>query len=372
MSKAIHTRLSIICLGIFSALMLVEGSFRIGALWTPPAPSELYAKSLLYDSSIFSRHVLQPGPREVEIQQSPQIRYRINSLGYRGPDFLEVKSPGRTRVMIYGGSAVFDVTANEEQDWPHKVGRILRERGHGDVEVINAGTPGHASFDNLGTYLTEGHSLGSDYVLLMNEWNDIKSFGNDGSLLRSMKPYDPYHNPFIYSQGAVDGFLAEHVLLYRFIRGSLIISSRSEFNSEGELLRQPGVAGHISARALAQFKLTVASFVDAVRNGGAEAILVTEPHLPRPDNEAVARAKIRYDYVGMSPEVLCQAFDEAEGVVKDLAHQKNVPLVDSSLEMSGREQYFADHVHLTPLGSSTMAVFVADRLELILGHRVGR
>ena len=126
-------------------------------------------KSLQYVPSLFSRHVF--AQRELIATGWTDVKWHINERGYRGHNFAVAKPKGTIRIIFYGGSAVFDPGSPEGKDWPHRVEDILRQSGFPNVEVINAGIPGHASFDSFGRFFAEGHAFDPDYVVLYNAWN---------------------------------------------------------------------------------------------------------------------------------------------------------------------------------------------------------
>ena len=116
-------------------------------------PDELRQRSLRYLPAVFARHVFER--RKIEAVGWGGARWPINSKGYRGRDFTVAKPAGKIRIMFYGGSAVFDSFATDDQDWPHRIEKLLHDQGLTQVEVINAGIPGHASFDAVGRLFSE-------------------------------------------------------------------------------------------------------------------------------------------------------------------------------------------------------------------------
>ena len=126
-------------------------------------PDERRQRSLRYQPSIFARHVFES--RKIDAV-GWGARWPINAKGYRGRDFPAEKPAGKVRIMFYGGSTVFDSFATDDQDWPHRIEKLLHQKGLSQVEVINAGIPGHASFDAVGRLFSEGHRLRPDYLVL--------------------------------------------------------------------------------------------------------------------------------------------------------------------------------------------------------------
>jgi lysophospholipase L1-like esterase len=85
--------------------------------------------------------VLRPGSEG----QMFQSVYRINKLGFRGPEFLFEKGDAY-RIVALGESTTFGQTMNaDDVPWPEVLERLIREELKPDrpVQVINAGVPSY-------------------------------------------------------------------------------------------------------------------------------------------------------------------------------------------------------------------------------------
>ena len=70
--------------------------------------------------------------------------YRTNAHGLRDRD-RSTKTPGTKRVLVLGDSYTWGYAVAEEEAYPHVAERLLKERGHPEIEVINAGIPDYNS-----------------------------------------------------------------------------------------------------------------------------------------------------------------------------------------------------------------------------------
>jgi len=325
-------------------------------------PGERRHLSLRYRPAVFARHILER--REIEAVGWGGGRWPINSKGYRGGDFPVAKPAGKIRIMFYGGSAVFDSFATDDQDWPHRIEKLLHDRGLTQVEVINAGIPGHASFDAVGRLFAEGHHFQPDYLVLYTGWNDIKTFHSPQTLLSRLKPYRELEDPRIHYTGNLDRALCNISRLYLLLRNHYY---RTSLDIGGEGRRPPGdPVDKLSPAALRQYKLNVETFVDLARNIGATPVLVLQARLVHRNNTAEQRDKIRYSYVRLTHPLLCQAFEKIDTIIHEVAADKGVKVIGASSRLNGREEFFLDHVHLNLAGSAALAALVAPELaELI-------
>jgi len=242
---------------------MAEITIRIASKSEYITPEIVKSRSLQYSPALFARHVFPQ--KEVrayaEWANSPELH--INDMGYRGHSFSATKPDGVVRIIIYGGSAVFDPYAPEGGDWPHRVETILKQNGLPQVEVINAGIPGHASFDCLGRLFAEGHDFSPDYLVFSNAWNDIKTFRSGQPLLRQLRPYQDQEDPRLNYQGRMDRFLCEHSQLYVRLR-SRYYNWRLRTNFEGSVPAGDYVSDYNQA-ALRQYRLNQQMFIDLAR-----------------------------------------------------------------------------------------------------------
>lgn len=317
--------------------------------------------TLRYAESPVSRHVLEAAPLDVDLDDGRH--FHVNSKGYRGDEFSWSKPPGVLRIAVYGGSAAFDIYQSEGGDWPARVGRILAERGD-RVEVINAGIPGHTSIESVGRLLAEGHRIDPDFVLFYHAWNDLKYFRDPRPVLRQIRPLRARESIW-RPQGRLDAALGAHSHLYRHLRLRFLLWDR-ELGAEGEVRTPREATDRIAPEQVRQFRLAVAAFVDLVRDIGAVPVLVTQPLLVAPDSSDADRARIHYEYVGLSHEALVGAHAAADRAVREVAAEKHAALIDASAEMTGRADYFRDGVHLSDRGSGALAALVGARLARLV------
>jgi lysophospholipase L1-like esterase len=316
--------------------------------------------SLEYEPSIFSRHVLA---QHEKLARGSNETWPINALGYRGEAFDIEKEPGSVRIVFLGGSQVFDPNASGNQDWPHRVQDLLADAGH-NVEVVNAGIPGHASFDALGRLYSEVWMLEPDYVVLDSCWNDIKYFTQltpSHSLLRNYEPYtgDP-RRECIGGLDCLLGFSEVYLRLrYLYLRKTLNI------DAEG-VMEDSDIQSSFGEIGPEQYRLNVELFVDASRDIGATPILIIQPRLVSPDNSSKEREVIRYDYVSLDHGALVEAFASCDRAIESVSTDKGVDTLDLSSKLSGQADLFSDHIHLTDKGSEVVAQAVAGYLETLL------
>lgn len=354
---------------VASSLLTFLVLFGIGELYRRyTEPYWTLDRALKYSSALFARHILTPGGQSARKRSHPDVTFRINRLGYRGPKIDPEGASVDTRVLVYGGSQVFD-SRSPPPGWPRRVETLLRENGHEGLEVINAGIPGHSTIDAVGKLFTRGHFLNPDVVVLCNGWNDIKRFGRTDFPLHALKPYDRAEDPRRYYRNSLDRFLGQHSQFYTHLRGRFY-SFLSDLGPEGRRVEVASDAAFTDT-AVRQFKLNVRTFVSLARSIGARPILMVQPRLVSANNTAAERERIAYSAVGYDHDDLVRAFGMVDRVLRTVAQHRDVTLLDFSDELTGRGRYFFDHVHFNDRGSRKMARLVARRYRRSFGSSGG-
>jgi len=330
-------------------------------------PDTVRQHSLQYLPSVFGRHRLKPDQAvstsgawgDPANPDGSGRTFTINERGYRGVPITIPKPESTIRIVVLGGSSVFDVNANEGADWPHLVQEFLRHSGHPEVEVINAGVPGHASFDSLGRLYSQLWMFEPDYVVLYHGWNDVKYFPSldpGHPLIAKLTPYDPAADPFQNYRGGLDRFLA-HSQVYIKLRSQYWIH-KLDPGTEGARI-EAGVQAGYGPWGLRQFQLDVELLIEATRAIQATPLLVTESTLVVAANTPDERARIHYEYQGMGHDALVRALQDCARIVRQVGHEKNVDVLDLAGRFNGRGDLFEDHVHTTAAGSRAIAAEVA-------------
>lgn len=366
----LHTFKVLLACGV--AMVCVAAGESLVRVFAPVStPSELLASSLEYFPSYMAGEAF---PAMVQNKIYKGVPYAINRRGTRGPEFALPKPPGTVRVVVLGGSAVFDIYSGEGEDWASLTRKELETRGVRNVEVINAGTPGHSSWNLLGRLASDIWLWEPDYIVFYLGWNDIKYYrwlSPEKTLLHGVKGAGSIRregrllvdNAFLYLRNSLDAAL-EASQLYVFLRTRVLVAFHGALGVEGEI---PYSIVPDKRRSMAsfqagygeygprQFALNLEAMLGLARAMGAKPILFREARmLTRENLGQVQPRKIRNYYNGLDLPTLLAAYEEQEAIQRRLAKKYNLPLLIPS-EIDGRDENFVDQVHTTPAGSHALA-----------------
>jgi lysophospholipase L1-like esterase len=329
-----------------------------------PTTKEVLEQSFSYEPSAFCMYRLATRDHDI-LNPGGTIR-AIQRNGYRGEAFPFQKEDDEIRIVIMGGSFVFDPYADHQKDFPNLLEQRLKHKGFSNLRVINGGVSGHRTSDSMGRLLNEVHLLEPDYVVLCHAWNDIKYFRNltpEYNLLRRVKslnrPSHEHYPPSTFTN------IMENSQIFLRIKTLPLFFNQVRYGAEGRI-PEGEISDKYTDWALRQYKLNIATFVDACRNFGAVPILFTQPRLVALDNTDDDKKHIGYQFSLLTHEALCRAFTDCDSIIKSVAEVKNVLFFDFALYFIGKREYWMDHVHFNEKGSAEAADILSEYFVKLL------
>jgi lysophospholipase L1-like esterase len=314
---------------------------------------EVLEQSFAYEPSAFCMYRLATRDHDI-LNPDGKIR-AIQRNGYKGEAFPFQKDVDEIRIVIMGGSFVFDPYVDFQKDFPYLLEKRLKEKGFSNVRIINGGVPGHRTSDSMGRLLNEVHLLEPDYVVLCHAWNDIKYFRNltpEHNLLRRIKSLNRSSHEH-YPPSTITNIMENSQIILR-IKTLPSFFSKTRFGAEGRI-PEGEISDKYTYWALRQYKLNIATFVDACRNFGVKPILFTQPRLVALENTEEDKKRIDYHYPLLTHKALCRAFSDCDSIIKSVAEEKNAEYFDFATSFIGKREYWVDYIHFNNEGSSKAA-----------------
>ena len=283
-------------------------------------------------------------------------RIRINSKGFVGVEFDDVKPAGIYRVFAVGDSCTF------AGDWDVSYSAFLERMlnvGGRRFEVINAGVEGYNSEYALGRIRDDILKYGPDLVTIYIGWND----------LMKMSPSN------MSSSGRVTwlGAALNHSYLYKGL-------SKVMFANIRPILMPPGLSGEESEfHVFDQFvpvtyEENVAAMVALLRERDVRVLLLTRPTvLTR--NMSSEDLKARHVFFPYFPEAysvprLLSLHTAYNNSLRRLAARLQVPIVDLDEVFDRRDKrtLFWDTMHPSKEGHELIAAALAPRVRELLAQ----
>jgi len=269
-----------------------------------------------YERYSYARGRLELVPN-IQFTTAKGEEFRINSKGFVGPDFTDVKPQGMYRIFALGDSCTFG-DGYWRRAYPAMLEQLLDSADHSRrFEVINAGIEGYDSEYALARLSSELVAYGPDMVIVYIGWNDLMKL-------------DPQNAAAV----------GRHAWLARLMEGSYLIKGYKKllFFYLRPLVIRPKPDGDKSdVHAFDQFvplrfQGNLESMVEALQARRIEPILLTLPtavesHM---SDEELERRHIVFPYYAGSYSVgrflsLQRAYNR---VIRKVALKYAVPLVD--------------------------------------------
>ena len=309
----------------------------------------------------------------------PNARYqqwRLNNLGFRGPDIAPTPAPGTARIITVGASETFGLYESPEKEYARQLEDSLRARAatacgtHPPViEVANAALPGMA---------TPSMAVALDQVIRAAAPNVIVLYPSPGFYLNPRGPL-----PTFGPAGADSSLPFANALRFRvatraarqaraIVSGPLraqvrrIVLKRSIKRWENSRFTS------VPPDRATQFDEDLRRAIGVARSTGAQVVLMGHANATMEagfSDQTLLEAWV-YQFPRATGEVLRTFHARAFELEREIARDSGVVFVDLPAALSGREKSaFADFVHFTDAGAAMVAATLADTVLPLLGCR---
>jgi len=148
----------------------------------------IYKKPPNYNYMLFEPDTRLTGvPRKNISLDVNGIQYTHNSQGFRGADFLKLKT--KKRIACIGGSTTYCVGVSDNQTWEFYLDSLLA-----DYEVLNFGIPGHNTVEHKKLLADVLKNYSPDIIILQLGLNDLRCMNVDSLA----DDYGNFHQPTLY------------------------------------------------------------------------------------------------------------------------------------------------------------------------------
>ncbi len=325
--------------------------------------------TLLYEPNAEYRQDLLPN----QTYTRDGFSYEVGAHGMRGAVPVMPKPPG-LRIAVMGGSSVFDFRV--ARSWPERTQDALRSLGV-EAEVFNAGIPGFSTREMRAFYAKKVQTYRPDVVLFYGGWNDIKymkAFVDKVDLqpypVRAPTAPDPY--AFLRAPRPFRNYYALQIFADKMrIRGGFVTENTGAKAKVTKAVLKVRTASITWSRTagMAYFRENLQGFIDEVQLSGARPVLVAEAVLFVDGLGAKDRRRINYKAVGLKHDELVDVAQTMARTMKQVAESQGVLFLDPRSKVSGRPEYFVDHVHLSDAGSRALAKTLGTPLAPILAKQ---
>ena len=279
-----------------------------------------------------------------------------NSLGYRNNEFSLEKPSSVYRIVALGGSSTYDIRIEDnEKTFTAQLEKLLKEEhGYQNVEVINAGVPGHNSWEILINLEFRVLDLDPDLVIIYEGTNDVHARLVEPSAYRGDNSgrRQPWRVPpvALWEQSVLLRILSRMTNFTRqvsvddFVSSPAYLSWPYEFRLSGDDVDPTEI---LKKNPPIYFRRNLENMIAIAKERDVKIMFATWAYSPYLNDYA---SKGYYQ----------QGFQENNRVVKEVATSHHVPLFDYAEVMPQDTRYWADGRHVNEAGALVKATLFAE------------
>jgi lysophospholipase L1-like esterase len=296
-----------------------------------------------------------------------QIHHTKNALGFRGPE-KPADWEAATTVVAIGGSTTECFYLSDGKDWPAQLMARLQPRMP-QLWLNNAGLDGHSTFGHqvlLDDYVVK---LKPDVVLFMMGVNDIG--------VEAMRSYD---SEMLENKTGFKNWLVNHSAILSTISNirRAAAAKRMGLSHQFEPLSKlkplviapdsmdRAVAAQASGRAA--FSRRVHGLLATCKQHGMKPVIITQAMLWGDTLDPVTGLSLGDValHEGGNGRMRWAVLESYNDVLRQIALEQGLPLLDLARMMPKSTAYFYDAYHFTNAGASKVADLLAPGLEKVL------
>lgn len=283
------------------------------------------------------------------------LKYKLNSKGYRGPELSSV----RPIIATVGSSETFGLYESEGVEWPRQLEKNLRAKGMAS-QVVNLALPGMlmSTFEvRLDSLLRE---IDPDIFVMCP--------GPVGYLYRQPEKLDV--DDKISSNQGGNKFESRFIAKFREWLKRRIPTWLKPYFDRAYIEFQLGSKTEIYETAPQQllnlFETDLIRIVKILKEKGKVVVLVTHASKISIDSgfdDAATIAAWRKFYPQLSEMALLEMEYLGNEIIRGVAQQLSIPIVDLANLLPKHEEVFADFVHFTDNGAASAAEIIGKGVE---------
>lgn len=296
-------------------------------------------------------------------------KWRMNNLGFRGADITAQPTPGKTRIVTLGASETFGLHESPQHEYPVQLQQLLDSTAPGRYEVVNVGLPGLSLSSMVPYYRNVVSPLHPAWVFIYPS----------PSFYLEVNPLPPvYQIPRVSSNRAAEKIEwrlpARGRESLKAIIPAAIVTRYRQWKLDRQRASHPAdwVWQAPPADRLESMRQHLGALVDSIQLTGARVVLITHTNRFVGAESDTATADRRHltnliaEYYPRASLTTMATIDRAaNGVVREVASSRDIPVIDAEGKITPDGAHFGDYAHFTDSGAAQMARLLADNFRHI-------
>ena len=286
-------------------------------------------------------------------QKDFQLRTDADGFIIGSKDSVDIKE--NVSIIFFGGSTTECVYVEEDRRFPYLVSLNLNTR------VLNGGVSGNHSIHSLLSMIGKGIPYKPKHIVLMHAVNDLSTLSKTLSYWDSPEERSLIQREKMTAKNPIVSDVARHVK--DFLIPNFWLKTRHIFGHHVALIspdewvafRDRKYSYMDIDKALGeQFAASLKSFVKLSRVWGIEPILMTQFNRIK-EVDVFVRAAYEKNPQPISYDNFVLLYQRANDIVRVVANEEKVFLIDLDVLIPSTNEYIYDAVHLNTKGSELVA-----------------
>ena len=301
--------------------------------------------------------------------EQKEYRLRTNNQGFIIGERDTFKKSNEVDILFFGGSTTECKYVEEDKRFPYLVADKLEKKDGLPLQTLNGGVSGNNTINSILNSIVKGLEIKPKFMVLMHAVNDVvliskeqaywrgpksKVFINEGKIIK-----DPKLIYLLFKQ------LKEILIPNTWLQIRHVVSSNIDnvSNDEWASSRNKPKANYsdVEQALTADFSSALKSFVAVSRAWGIEPILMTQFNRIL-ISDSFIRTQYEKTNQPLSYEEFVKLYSLANELIRKIAKDEQVFLIDLDKELTGNNIYMYDAVHLNTQGSSVVAEYIANEM----------
>jgi lysophospholipase L1-like esterase len=331
-------------------LLILEVFLRV---WFVSAGSEADRVNYLYNTeTILGTSNRFRGEPYTNFGLSPNHREH-SSRGYRHDELITPKPEGQFRIFAVGGSTTYGISLNVGDDYPAQLQAILRANGYSNVEVINAGVPQYATYENLINFQLKILDDAPDMLITYEGINDVitrlvdpQAYTGNNPMRGIWNTEDLYNLPpstVLRFVGMNLGLIRRPVLLESVLAPTSTVARCEHPTFCANLGLTPLEV--LEANPPRYFERNMRHLLLLAQANNVQVVMSTWAYYPLPSNGSLY---MTYPHMQLGA-------DQHNDITRALAREFGTPLIDFAESVPDDPELWQDGLHLTAKGAREQA-----------------
>ncbi|MBF0437035.1 MAG: SGNH/GDSL hydrolase family protein [Magnetococcales bacterium] len=294
--------------------------------------------------------------------ENKRYRLRTDEDGYiiGDNDLLDSVKSQKVEIIFLGGSTTECLHVDEGERFPYLISTKIKYTNGQPIRILNGGVAGNNVMHSVIKFLAKGVKYKPKRVVMMHAINDLVLF------FKTLSYWTAPNSRSLVSQKARNDFYELGESIKNLLIPNIPINVLSGLSQTGMSDEWVGYRhftptfNEVKSTLYNQFKPALKVFVETSKSFGSEPILMTQFNRLT-ENDKLTRSLYEKD-MKFPYEQFVILYRLANSIVRDVARENDIFLIDLDRQVEKTAEYMYDSVHLNTQGSRLVSDIISTSL----------